>query len=321
MNSLVITTINDNEILLYYDKECKRRSINLIVIGDRKTPKLDFKSFFSLEDQYNSDIKICKKIPENHYARKNIGYILAKESNVIIETDDDNLPYDNFWTIPNKKIYCPEITSENKWVNVYKFFSDKIIWPRGLSLSNLNNNKIDVRFTCNNCPIQQRLANLNPDVDAIYRFIYSEDIHFNNGDYALNKNTISPFNSQNTVWFSEVYPLMYLPTYCSFRMTDIYRSFIAQRILWTIDSKLLFSSPSAYQIRNEHNIMSDFRQEVEGYLSVDKIVDVLFNTNLKEGLENMSENLYQCYDNLVSNGFFQSEEMSILETWIDEIER
>jgi hypothetical protein len=319
MNSLVITTINNNEILSYYSDECKKRRINLIIIGDKKTPKLDLKSFYSLEAQYDSDIKICKKIPENHYARKNIGYILAKESNAIFETDDDNLPYDNFWTVPDKEIYCPEISSENKWVNIYKFFTDKIIWPRGLSLSHLNNSKFDVRFTRNNCPIQQRLANLNPDVDAIYRFIYSEDIHFSNGNYALNKNTVSPFNSQNTVWFSEAYPLMYLPTYCSFRMTDIYRSFIAQRILWTIDAKLLFSSPSVYQIRNEHNIMSDFKQEIEGYLSVDKIVDVLLNTKLRDGLKNMSENLFICYDNLVSNGFFQSEEMSILETWIDEI--
>jgi hypothetical protein len=318
MNSLIITTINDNDILSYYEQECLKRNINLIIIGDRKTPNLKYKKFFSIESQYESDYELAKQIPENHYSRKNIGYLLAKKSNIIIETDDDNIPYENFWTIPEKEIFCTSITT-NKWINIYKFFSDKNIWPRGLSLSNIKNDNVDLIFTKNICPIQQRLANLNPDVDAIYRLINTEDTYFNDGNYALNKNTISPFNSQNTLWFKDVFPLMYLPTYCSFRMTDIYRSFIAQRILWTTEYKVLFTSPSVYQIRNEHNIMTDFKQEVEGYIGVDKMVDVLTNLNLEEGVENLSNNLYKCYESLVSNGFFQPEELKILETWIKEI--
>lgn len=317
MISLIITTINDNEVLSYYAKESKKRNINFIIIGDKKTPKINIENFFSLEKQYKLKTKLSKLLPENHYSRKNIGYILAKDSKIIIETDDDNIPYENFWDIPDIQIFCPEIKS-SKWINIYKFFSKENIWPRGLSLNYIHNLEYQIKFAKNICPIQQRLADLNPDVDAIFRFLNKEDIKFDDGNFALCENTFSPFNSQNTLWFNEVFALLYLPSYCSFRMTDIYRSFIAQKILWTLNCKLLFSSPSVYQIRNEHNIMSDFKQELEGYLGVDKIIDILNNTRLEIGQKNILNNLYSCYNNLIKEGFFDKKELIILEAWLKE---
>lgn len=81
------------------------------------------------------------------------------------------------------------------------------------------------------CPIQQGLADNNPDVDAIYRLILPFPTIFRKGrKVALGNNSWSPFNSQNTTWWKKAFPLLYLPSYCSFRMTDIWRSFVAQRI-------------------------------------------------------------------------------------------
>lgn len=318
MMNLVITTINNNEILELYINECDKRNIELIIIGDRKTPSISHKNFFSIESQYKIFNNISKLLPENHYSRKNIGYILSKKSDIILETDDDNIPYQNFWDIPDLEVYSPRISSK-KWINIYQFFCNDKIWPRGLSLDFLENKEYIVEFKKNICPIQQRLANLNPDVDAIYRFINKKDIKFDNGLYCLEENTFSPFNSQNTIWFKEIFPLLYLPSYCSFRMTDIYRSFIAQKILWTMGYRLLFSGPTVYQIRNPHNTMSDFKQEIEGYLNVDKIVDILNNIELKTGTENINSNLYLCYQKLIKEGFFDTRELNILEEWIKQI--
>ena len=36
----------------------------------------------------------------------------------------------------------------------------------------------------------------------------------------LGSGTISPFNSQNTLFTRAVFPLLYLPTYVTFRFTD-----------------------------------------------------------------------------------------------------
>ena len=56
--------------------------------------------------------------------------------------------------------------------------------------------------------------------------------------------TWCPFNSQNTAWWRDAVPLLYLPAYCSFRMTDIWRSFVAQRIAWENGWRLLFHEPT-----------------------------------------------------------------------------
>ena len=79
------------------------------------------------------------------YARKNIGYLLAIKNNtdVIIETDDDNYPKKNFFTTPKLIHKVSEITNKN-WVNIYDLFlkEKKLIWPRGLPLNFVKKNKI-----------------------------------------------------------------------------------------------------------------------------------------------------------------------------------
>ena len=65
-------------------------------------------------------------------------------ADVIIETDDDNYPYDNFFEdkqlIHNAKI----IKNKNDWINIYKVFLKNInCWPRGLPLNEITNNKIN----------------------------------------------------------------------------------------------------------------------------------------------------------------------------------
>ena len=83
------------------------------------------------------------------------------------------------------------------------------------------------------CPIQQGLADGNPDVDAIFRLVLPLPMNFGRKPpIALCRGAWCPFNSQNTSWWPAAYPLLYLPAYCSFRMTDIWRSFVAQRICW-----------------------------------------------------------------------------------------
>ena len=75
---------------------------------------------------------------------------------------------------------------------------------------------------------------------------------------ALNKNSLCPFNSQNTIWFQEAFPLLYLPTYCTMRSTDIWRSIIAQTITNKFGWKILFSSATVFQKRNLHDLNNDF---------------------------------------------------------------
>ena len=145
---LVITTINRaNDAIEAYAKKFNNYRENLILIGDKKTPKFDknkYPNFFNLEAQRKLNFKIVRKLPLNSYSRKNIGYLVAmKDNSVIIETDDDNFPYDNFFDNISKKKNSFLIKKKG-WVNIYKYFinSNSLIWPRGFPLDKINNNTL-----------------------------------------------------------------------------------------------------------------------------------------------------------------------------------
>ncbi len=326
--TLVVTTISSpNKVLQELAAGCQSHNWNFIIVGDTKSPK-DFTlagcEYYDIDAQIATNLEYAKICPTKHYARKNIGYLLAiKEgAEAIAETDDDNFPLDSFWQESTLKIES-KILDKAGWVNVYKYFSDATIWPRGLPLDKIHQqipSYESLNESISECPIQQGLANDNPDVDAIYRLVLPLPIKFQEGiKLALGTETWCPFNSQNTVWFPAAYPLLYLPAYCSFRMTDIWRSFVAQRICWENGWRVLFYSPTVYQERNEHNLMKDFEDEVSGYLNNDKIAQSLSEVKLRSGENYLCENLQKCYDVLINLGVIGTQESELIEAWINDI--
>jgi hypothetical protein len=326
---LIITSIagDDHPILKQFALESAQNNIPFIVIGDTKSPK-DFNlngcDFYSVERQKQLNFNLCETLPYKHYARKNLGYLVAmsKGAEVIIETDDDNIPFESFWGTRMKEISAKEI-SDKGWVNVYKYFTDVHIWPRGFALENILDAipELEKEKTIT-CPIQQGLADENPDVDAIYRLTLPLPITFNKGaSIAVGKNCFCPFNSQNTTWFKEAFMLLYLPSYCSFRMTDIWRSFVAQRIAWTCNWPILFHQSTVWQQRNDHNLMNDFRDEISGYSNNSLIYNRLKNLNLKSGAEYIAENMIACYTDLIDCGLVGKEEIDLLKRWISDVKK
>ena len=321
---LVITSIaSPNEVLKTYARECPVHGFKFLLIGDAKSPP-DFHlpgcDFWSLQSQENLDFEIRKTLPAGHYARKNLGYLHAAErgAKIIVETDDDNLPLDGFWHQRASTVMAAPVR-EAGWVNVYRHFTGIRIWPRGLPLENVqdpfNTRVADVESV--NCPIQQGLADENPDVDAVYRLTLPLPVYFdaNQKPLALGRGAWSPFNSQNTTWFREAFPLMYLPSHCSFRMTDIWRSYIAQRLAWECGWSILYHAPTVYQKRNEHNLIRDFEEEIPGYLQNAGIADMLAKLDLQEGIEHILDNLLKAYSLLCRSGIIGPQEMQLVEAW------
>lgn len=329
--SLIITSIAPStmESLHTYTKECKSRGFDFILIGDTKSPAdfhIDECDFWSVDRQLTLDSEFAKLCPTRHYARKNIGYIVAMQRGTeeLVETDDDNLPREEFWNGHDKVVKARDIR-EMGWVNVYNYYSDTFIWPRGLPLEELQKPlpSIDTFEEKDiTCPIQQGLADENPDVDAVYRLAFPLPLDFKkSGNIALGNNAWCPFNSQNTYWYKEAFPLLYLPSYCSFRMTDIWRSYVAQRISWANGWSVLFHDATVWQERNEHNLMKDFEDEIPGYLNNAKICKGLAALDIKGGRENILDDLVKCYEFLTSEGFVGKEEMPLVRAWINDLER
>jgi hypothetical protein len=320
-SSLIITSIAaPNAAMKIYAEKCKELDIDFIVIGDVASPKnfhLDGCRFFGIQEQKALAFKLAKLLPEKHYSRKNLGYLLSKDKDLIIETDDDNFPKEEFW---KKSFDVKDVRVANKkgWVNAYKYFTEENIWPRGFPLEEINPpmEKFEIRNPKSEIKIMQGLADGNPDVDAVYRMTQKLPVTFEkNLPVVLNEGSWCPFNSQNTVWKKEAFPLLYLPSYCSFRMTDIWRSLIAQRIGWTCGWNILFHSPDVWQERNEHNLLKDFEDEVPGYLNNSKICKMLEYLDLRGGAENIAENMMTCYKAMVEGSLVGEKEIELAELW------
>ena len=328
--SLVITTIASSKhpILKKFAKIALKENINFVIIGDKKSPsKFSLKgaNYFSLQKQKSLKFKLSKILPINHYSRKNLGYLIAmlKKPETIVETDDDNIPLKKFFSKNSLKKQKTFVSKNAGWVNVYRFFTKQYMWPRGFALEELQaplTKKFKLLKVVS--PIQQGLADKNPDVDAIYRLTSKLPITFNSSkNISLGSGSICPFNSQNTSWLREAYPLMYLPSYCSFRMTDIWRSFIAQRVAWTCGWSVLFHSSTVVQERNEHNLMKDFKDEISGYENNFMIMKHLIKLKLKPGTKNIKNNMILCYKEFIRMKLIDKKEMKLLNAWFLDLEQ
>lgn len=326
----VLTTIHG-------PSDCTKRLVDhlqnhdgrLIVVGDKKGPEqysLRDTVFLSLKDQLSAPFRLVNCLPVGHYTRKNVGYLTAisEKAACIYETDDDNAPADSWG--PRSLAVRAVPASVEGWFNTYRCFTDEFIWPRGLPLDQVRNGSFPSGALAESpqeveAPIQQGLADNSPDVDAVWRLLHDKPITFNRGpSICLQPGTWCPFNSQSTWWWPQAYPLMYLPSYCSFRMTDIWRSFVAQRCLWEMGYGVVFHAAEVYQERNPHDLMKDFEAEIPGYCGNQAFVDVLAAASLKSGPGHTIDNLVRCYERLIEAGFFPDKEMALVRAWAQDIE-
>jgi len=327
----VITTIQaPTPATQVLSERLKSLSATMVVVGDRKGPEtyeLPTANFLSLQQQLETPFEFARIGPVGHYTRKNVGYLEAIRlgATCIYETDDDNAPLAS-WAARDEQVGARRIEADG-WVNAYRCFSSERIWPRGLPLDEvvpslaravpLSRSEEQVR-----APIQQGLANGSPDVDAVWRLVLDRPFDFDDGpSVLLPPGAWCPFNSQSTWWWPDAFPLLYLPSYCSFRMTDIWRSFVAQRCLWELGLGIVFHAPEVVQDRNLHNLMRDFSDEIPGYQRNRELAQVLADTALQPGVAAISDNLQRCYEALVQHGFFAPGELELLAAWHADLAR
>ncbi len=326
--ALVVTSISSpNPVLRALAAGAGAAGMPFHVVGDRKSPavfQLEGCRYHDLAAQAATGFGYAAAAPIGHYARKNIGYLLAirEGAQTILETDDDNFPTDGFFADAPRRVVAA-VVRDAGWVNVYAYFADGPLWPRGLPLDavaiappprdGLPSETVD-------CPIQQGLADDNPDVDAIYRLILPLPVRFRAlPPIALGRGAVCPFNSQNTRWWAPALPLLYLPAHCSFRMTDIWRSFVAQRIAWANGWHLLFHAPTVRQERNAHDLMRDFADEVPGYLKNRRLMAVLSDLDVAGGAAAIGDDMRRCYAALVREQAIGAEEIALLDAWLRDL--
>jgi len=322
---LVLTTINPPNAAIKALARSRARGLRLVVVGDEKTPEdwsVDGVHYLSLANQRDMFGALADMIPVGHYSRKNLGYLYAisRGAEFILETDDDNYPYQGFGSGLVREVKGRLVESTG-WINAYRYFTEQHIWPRGLPLDEILSTGSITRRTEARCVMQQFLADADPDVDAVYRLVIGKECYFRKDaePLILSRGTLTPLNSQNTLFFREAFPLLYLPSLVSFRMTDIWRSLVAQHSLWAHGHQVAVQPPTVRQYRNPHDLMDDFRQELEGYMSNKAIAKELGETlesMSSEDTRSMEASARLLWGRLVVIGILPRAEERILETWL-----
>ncbi len=306
---VIITTINKpTETII---KHINNTEYDVIIVGDNKTPD-DYKElnciYLDIPSQKKLFPELSELIPYNHYCRKNLGYLYAikKGYKIIYETDDDNIPYDNFDNILQYNNIQMITERNNKWINIFKYFTNNAyIWPRGLPLSLLKNEpNYIIKPTDKRPSIINGLVENDPDVDALFRIIcnHQDSIHWDKNKCVLidNKN-VCVFNTQNTFWLNpELFMCLLIPCSVSFRYCDILRGIINNIILKKTNNYMMYSSPNVIQNRNEHNLISDFKSEYEMYIHNEHILDFIEDNKKYLYIIQSASNLpdiYKCLKN------------------------
>ncbi len=320
---IVITTINPPTAI--FNSLAQLTDWQIVVVADKKTPKnWNFPGviFLGIEEQEKLPYKIIKLLPWNHYSRKNIGYLYAIEhgAQIIYETDDDNFLINNAITYLPEKVNCLVSETKESVINPYIHFGQPTVWPRGYPLKEICTPSNNSYLLKNNVsiPIQQGIVNKDPDVDAIFRLTRNEFVNFSDtSPVALSKGTMTPFNSQNTLFYHTAFWGLLMPMTTSFRVADIWRGYWVQRLLWDINASLCFLPATAIQERNEHDFLDDFKLELDLYLKAHQLIKTLNTWNNQS--TSFFDRMLDLMATLVKHDFFEAKDLDLAKAWIEDL--
>ncbi|KAG0201187.1 hypothetical protein BGX28_005934 [Mortierella sp. GBA30] len=312
----------------------------VVVVADTKSPK-EWECgncvYLSVEDQKCLSFGIVEVIPFKAYTRKNIGYLWAIQQGaaLVFDTDDDNLPTSMNITLesPTESVIAYRSdSSSGKSVNVYSHFGRPDIWPRGFPLED-----IDIRRPVSYIPsyhslpeqardvlappmmIQQGLADLDPDVDAIFRLTQVQELKQakfckKSPSVRLSPGSFCPFNSQNTLFSYDALWGLVLPiTVC-----DIWRGYWVQRLLWDVNGSLAFTKPTVDQIRNAHNYLDDFEDERQIYSETSKFIDFL--ASWESTSKRLEIRIVDLMKAMAKENFIGSADVDLAERWVKDLQ-
>uniref|UniRef100_A0A7S1INI2 Glycosyl transferase CAP10 domain-containing protein n=1 Tax=Eutreptiella gymnastica TaxID=73025 RepID=A0A7S1INI2_9EUGL len=305
----------------------------IVVVLDKKTPlpfEVENAVILGVEDQLKLPYRIARRLPWNHFGRKNVGfmYAVAHGAEVIYDCDDDNeliIDGNELESIPTSmqgEVLSPR--GHPDVFNPYPMFGNVGGWPRGYPLDQILNKttyestEMENVVAKNNFYVHQSLANHDPDYDAIYRLTRPLPVTFTPGPpVALPPGTFCPYNAQATLHLKPAFWGMLLPITVHGRVSDIWRSYITQRILWDIGGRIVFRSPWVVQYRNAHNYLADFDSEYDLYKKATALVQYLKDWNSDEKI--LKRRLLQLCVDLYEREIFEQEDVLLMNDWLHDL--
>ena len=328
----------------------------VVVVGDEKSPK-DFhldgqrSVYLDTATQERLGYQILKHTPWSSFSRKNIGYMFAIHhgARLIYDTDDDNELLSSVIYVTFTKTTSPLQARPRSLVwNPYPFFGFEGGWPRGLPLDQVTrkpasasptNNRLWFKgkgWTCNNgSPPLNNITHLrgavggvwqfvvrgDTDVDAIYRLtrgIPFAEFETSDDVVSLSPGVMAPYNAQATLHHYDAFWGLLLPASVHGRVSDIWRSYFTQRLMWDVGGRLHFApSQMIVRSRNNHTALFDFASEVPLYLQSGELVKYLQKWTCERAT--LQECLLQLYIDLFEVGVVEESDVRYMFAWLQDL--
>jgi len=248
---------------------------DLVVVGDLKTPKdyqLDHSTYVSPEMQEEYDKALSDAIGWNCIMRRSFGLLWAHDmgADVVAVVDDDNIPYENWGMdlLIGRKVEVNYYQTKLPAFDPIGATNEGHLWHRGYPLELIPKRDYSRKTSLVMEPdVQADLWDGDPDIDALCRMVYAPECKFDEKYFPFASNKIAPFDSQNTFLRGSLLKNYFLFPHVG-RMDDIWASYYIQ----AMGGKVVFNKPSVYQARNEHNSITDMKNEYIGYENNLKLV-------------------------------------------------
>ena len=294
--ALVTTTINTPKLLVDYAKNFekyawKRSDVFFVVAGDRKTPplgefcsdlysKYGYKTdYLGLKEQDELGPGLKEYIPINTITRRNFAILKAymDGAEMIVTIDDDNLvqpgeDYLKAHAVIGTKTRMKHVSSKSGWYDVCRTLSEadkKTFYHRGFPVDQRSEPQETAAEKATEVVVNAGLWLDAPDTDAMAWLNFGSlsvtgfDSTKYGSQFALEKGTWCPFNSQNTGLSRKVIPSYFLNP-PQMRYDDIWASYVVRKISDHMGHSVSYGQPLVTQKRNPHNYVTDLRNETDG---------------------------------------------------------
>ena len=283
MKIAVATTTINTPILLSLLR-AHDSDVMFFIMGDRKTPDekvvnfltdIPNHAYYGIDAQHSLGYKCSRLIPENCIQRRNLAYLeaLSWGADVIIAWDDDNAPIDpayfaTFDDLFSRPFNGLEVSGEQGWWDPGHLIIPKTK-HRGIPHAHAHSqaphrvsHAVDVSIG-----VAAGLCLGDPDIDAVTRLERAPVVEAvsepGRAGVVLRPDNWSVVNSQNTAFRRALAPAMFLMPFVG-RYDDIFASAVAQRVMRQMDLRVHYGQPFIYQQRNEHNLITDLKNEMLG---------------------------------------------------------
>ncbi|KAF4689868.1 hypothetical protein FOZ60_001061 [Perkinsus olseni] len=282
----------------------------------------------------------AEKLPWKHFGRKNMAYLYAliHGAEKILDLDDDNIIYtDSVEDITNGVFNgdcCPEkapttVSATSAVPSVFNPYStgvanvhpEEVLWPRGFPLRYIRRERSTTITEptskdtwTRKVAVVQTLADHDPDFDAIYRLTRPLPVDFHQLTtvaFLLKAPAFTPLNAQACLFrdYDALWGL-YLPVTVHGRVSDIWRSFVLQRLLWDLGASVAVAGRTwVRQLRNSHDYLADFIAEDDVYKKSEAMMKFLAEWVPTSGT--LPARLEEVYVELYRRGFVEEDEVSM----------